>query len=195
MKVSGIVLAGGKSSRMGTDKASLMYHGKTLIQNALDILSPFCTEILISSNGHEHDALGYAVVADEIPDIGTIGGIYSCLKQIHHDVCVTLPCDTPFVNTGLLLFLLDNCDGYKATFPRSAEGLIEPLVALYTKNALSGIEEALTVGDYKVQNLVSRLHGNVIDIHSGLNFYTPDLFRNVNTPDDYFSIGEGVHNS
>jgi molybdopterin-guanine dinucleotide biosynthesis protein A len=190
MKVSGIVLAGGKSSRMGTDKASLMYHGKTLIQNALDILSPFCNEILISCNGHEHDALGYDIVADEIPDIGTIGGIYSCLKQAHHNICVTIPCDTPFVNKGLFRFLLDNCDGHKAVFPRSPQGFIEPLMAVYTKAVLPYIEDTIVIGDYKVQNLVSRLDGEIIDIHPNMSFYTSDLFRNVNTPDDYFSIGE-----
>jgi molybdenum cofactor guanylyltransferase len=80
MQITGFILAGGQSSRMGTDKAMLQIDGKTLMERAIEICKPFCHEILISSNNPKHGNFGFAVISDEINNCGPMGGIYSCLK-------------------------------------------------------------------------------------------------------------------
>jgi molybdenum cofactor guanylyltransferase len=82
MQITGIILAGGQSSRMGTDKAMLQIDGKTLMERAIEICKPICHEILISSNNPKHENFGFTVIPDEIKNCGPMGGIYSCLKNL-----------------------------------------------------------------------------------------------------------------
>ena len=81
MQITGIILSGGQSTRMGTDKALLQINEKTLLENAIEICKPVCKEILISSNNPEHEKFGYKIIPDEIKNCGPLGGIYTCLKN------------------------------------------------------------------------------------------------------------------
>ncbi|HSO89343.1 MAG TPA: molybdenum cofactor guanylyltransferase, partial [Draconibacterium sp.] len=85
MQITGIILSGGQSTRMGTDKALLQIKGKTLLERAVEICNPVCNAILISSNNPEHEKYGYQIYPDEIKNCGPLGGIYSCLKKSDTD--------------------------------------------------------------------------------------------------------------
>ena len=81
MAFTGIVLAGGKSSRMGQDKALLDYQGKRLIDYAIELLTPVCSEILISTNQPGYENLGFQLIVDQYPDCGYIGGLHAALAN------------------------------------------------------------------------------------------------------------------
>ena len=90
-EITGIVLAGGKSSRMGQEKGLAEFDGKPMIAYALEALAPLCTEILISSNSNAYNHLGYRVVPDIIANSGPMGGIYSCMLQSQLEKKKSLP--------------------------------------------------------------------------------------------------------
>ncbi|MCF6240761.1 MAG: molybdenum cofactor guanylyltransferase, partial [Bacteroidales bacterium] len=93
--ITGIILCGGKSKRMGSNKALLQLNGKCIINYVTELLSNFCNEIIISTNSHELAFLKTELVADEFQTIGPIAGIYSALKHSKTEKNIILSCDTP----------------------------------------------------------------------------------------------------
>jgi molybdenum cofactor guanylyltransferase len=184
---TGIVIAGGKSSRMGRPKAFLPFGNKTLLQNAIDTISPLCSQIILSYNDPEYSAAGYCVVADEKPGCGPLMGLYSAMKHAENAQCIVIPCDCPFVPAALYSHLLQ-FSGFDAVVPRTGDVYFEPLVAVYNQSALVGLEKAIDAGDYKLQNLRKYLNICEVVIEPSMAFYSPKLFSNVNTPDDYKRI-------
>ena len=81
MQITGIILAGGQSTRMGTDKVLLEINEKTLLERAIELVQPLSETVLISSNNPIHKKYGFEIIPDEIKDCGPIGGIYTCLKK------------------------------------------------------------------------------------------------------------------
>jgi molybdopterin-guanine dinucleotide biosynthesis protein A len=105
--ISGIILCGGKSKRYGSDKGLAFYHGKQLIQHAIEKLIPLCDEILISSNNNNYHHFGYPCIADDIKQAGPASGILSAMKKAKHENCLVLACDMPDVPSELFSFLLE----------------------------------------------------------------------------------------
>lgn len=175
--VTGIVIAGGKSSRMGTNKALVIYKDKKLIEHVISIIEPLVSQIVISSNTPLLP-LQYKNIADKIKDIGPIGGLYSSLLASNTEVNLILPCDVPHIKTELLQQLIDNCKNVDAVIPRLPSGKLEPLVACYNKSIMPFIKKAINLGDYKLVNLLSIINVKYIDIAE------VDQFKNVNTPGD-----------
>ncbi|QGY43282.1 NTP transferase domain-containing protein [Maribellus comscasis] len=182
MQLTGIILAGGKSSRMGKDKALLELKEQTLLQRAIHFCQSFCDEILISSNSLEHEVEGIQIVSDEISDCGPIGGIYSCLKKSKNDWNFVISVDAPFVEMDFVSFLVAQKDSFDAVVPVHKNGR-EPLIALYHKKLLPVIETRLITGDYKMQFLLQKVHTNYIDAKGWIKKY-PRLFFNINYPED-----------
>ena len=183
-KVTGIVLSGGASSRMGKDKGLCEFRGKALITYAIEALLPLCDSILISSNNVDnYQELGYQVVADEHKGIGPIGGIYSSLKKSLTKHNLIISCDTPFLNTQLLKFVLDNSDNYDVVVPEHSNSFIEPLAAYYSSDIINQIEISIKRNDYKLMNLFNEVKFKSINVDS-IPGFSNKLFRNLNTPDD-----------
>ena len=129
--LTGIILAGGKSRRMGQEKGLIELNGKFLIQYAIDVLQPICDTILISTNSHSYDFLPYQKVADEFPNSGPMGGIYSCLKASTTIQNLVLSCDMPFIQSELLSDLIKNAEGYDVVVPWHGGQKFEPMCAYY----------------------------------------------------------------
>ncbi len=100
-KYTGIILAGGQSSRMGKEKGLMRWKGKTLIEHAIAILSPLCENIIISANNDHFDSFGYPVVGDLFPGCGPMGGIFSVLTKSETLNNLVIPSDTPFVTPDI----------------------------------------------------------------------------------------------
>lgn len=102
-EITGIILAGGKSSRMGKDKGLCDFKGKALVSYAIETLRPLCGNLMISANyfPEKYAEFDLPVIADEVKNIGPMGGILSCLKQSHTQHNLVLSCDTPFVTTDV----------------------------------------------------------------------------------------------
>ncbi len=182
MKITGIVLTGGKSSRMGHDKALFLYEGKSLLQRAVDFCSSFCDELLISSSNADHQIEGIYRVEDEIKNCGPIGGIYSCLKQSSNDWNFVLSVDAPFVQSDFIQFLKAETHNFDAVVPLH-EGKKEPLIAFYHKRILPEIKAKIQVDNYRLYFLLQEINTNYVESGEWLKQY-PSLFRNLNYPED-----------
>lgn len=183
-KITGIVLAGGKSRRMGTEKGLLKLGGKHLIEYAIEILEKVCGRILISENSDTYDFLGYPVIADIVPNSGPMGGIYSGLMNSETDLNLVLSCDMPFISEELLNYLINNSEGFDVAVPWLGEERFEPMCALYHKNTIPVFEQFIQSNNYKIQDVYRKLKTNKLLISAELKFYKPFLFDNLNSKQD-----------
>jgi len=186
MHITGIILAGGKSLRMGTDKALLEFYGQPLLQRAIDFCRPWCQTILVSSNEPEHKKFGCEIVPDEFQNCGPLGGIYSCLQKSETDWNFVLSTDTPFVEPAFFPFLVSVAENYDAIVPCHNEG-IEPLIALYHKRCSPEIKKHLKAGHFKMQDFLNSVNTRFIGSQSWVDKH-PRIFFNLNRPEDFLVI-------
>ena len=153
---TGFVLAGGKSSRMGKDKAWLEINGKTFLENAVDVLRPACSSIKIVLNQSQHHFI--EKIPDDIPHIfdiyenrGALGGIHAALTDCETELAIILAVDLPFVSRQAIEKLgevaLDSKD-FSVIVPRQIDGRLQPLCAIYrVQDCLPKLEELLDGND------------------------------------------------
>ena len=182
MQITGIILAGGKSKRMGTDKTLLKLNGVSLLERTIQNLQPVCTSLLISSNNPKHKSFGHKIVPDELQDGGPIIGIYSCLKKSETDWNFVLSADAPFLEKEFIQHLISQTGKFDAIVPIHKKGN-EPLIALYNKSSLPVIEKRIHSGNFKMYDLVEHLNTKFINAETWLEKY-PKLFHNINRPED-----------
>lgn len=185
-EITGIILAGGRSSRLGKDKGLCAFKGKSLVSYAIEILKPLCGNMIISANyfPEKYAALGLPVVPDKIQGIGPMGGILTCLKQSKTQHNLVLSCDTPFVNTDVFRHLLNEVENFQVVCPAHETFLLEPLSAYYNTNVLGDLEEAIRKKEYKMMRFFKRIRFKSVSIDEHLPFFSDYLFLNLNTPED-----------
>ena len=187
--VTGIILAGGESRRMGHDKGLCEFNGKTLVEYAITLVSEFTDKIIISSNNiAEYQQFGYPVVADKYKNIGPIGGIYSAIQYSTTEKNIIVSCDSPFLDVKLFELLLSYSDKYQVVMPSHGNGLLEPLAAYYSQQILPKIEESIKENDYKLINIFNKVLYKIVNVEHK-DFFTKQLFSNFNTPDDLLKNG------
>ena len=177
--ITGIVLAGGQSRRMGSDKAMLEFRGKKLIEFSLAVMQEVAGTTIISANHGLFNSLADAVVADTHTGIGPLGGLEAGLRVSRTRVNLVAPCDTPFLSVVVLRHILDYVETYDAVVPISADGKIEPLTAYYSRDVLPVIERQIKQGDYKMQHLLQNIRTKYLLIDGS------HVLKNMNTPDDF----------
>lgn len=187
--ITGIILSGGQSSRMGTDKAFIRLGNKTLIEHTCELIREYCREILISTNKRNKYLLPeHRIIADEIKGLGPIGGIYTCLKYSGTKDNLVVAVDIPFINSGLIQYLLSFTGEAELVIPCIRGASMEPLCAVYSKSVVKYLEAMIAEKDLKVQHLMNHCNTKVVQISKELDFYDDRLFFNVNTPDDLNSL-------
>jgi molybdopterin-guanine dinucleotide biosynthesis protein A len=162
-EITGIILAGGQSKRMGTDKGLILLNGKPLISYAIDTLSGFCDEIIISANDDAYNSFGLKVVPDLMTGQGPMGGIYSCLKAVKTKYAIVLSCDMPFVDRQIIELLLTGQKHFQAVLP-GYNNFMQPVCALYNSEILPLIEHHLFSGKLKLAGFVEMLNHKIVDI-------------------------------
>jgi len=182
--VTGIILAGGQSSRMGQDKGLLTLHSRTLIEIAIQNLEEVCGEIIISSGSDLYAGFGKQIIRDLIPGIGPMGGLYSALKHSKTDKNLLLSVDMPFVTKELLTPLVQNSDGFFAAVPWFGGERYEPLCACYDLSMLPYLEAFISERNYKLPDVYNQVSIHKLLIDENLPFYRSYLFHNINTPSD-----------
>jgi molybdopterin-guanine dinucleotide biosynthesis protein A len=182
MQITGIILAGGKSLRMGTDKTFIKVEGKPLLAHAVELLQPLCQKLLISSNNRELSYSNIKVISDETENCGPLGGIYSCLKQSETEWNFILSVDSPFVHPGFITALKNELNGFDAVVPVHNKGN-EPLIAFYNKSCLPAMQKQLEAGNYKMQRLLNGVNIKWVESGKWIAKY-PEIFRNLNKPSD-----------
>jgi molybdopterin-guanine dinucleotide biosynthesis protein A len=185
-KISGFILAGGRSSRMGTDKALLMVQGEPLLQRMKNLIEPFCNQVFISGSNPEYSKYDAPLIPDIFSGCGPIAGIYSSLKVSPTEWNLYVSVDVPFVNEEMIRLLIDNTFGCDCVIPRHKYG-VEPLVAMYNRSCLPVLEEMIKTGNFKLQSLISILDAKYLDCNDLIQKY-PRLFHNLNRMEDFLSI-------
>lgn len=184
---SGVVLAGGKSSRMGTPKAFLKIKNKRIIDIALETLKVFFDEVLIVGDDKDRFSKfkNSIVVEDLVKECGPLGGIYTGLKAISNPKAFFVACDMPFLHNGLIKRLLDIAkqDASDCIIPYIDER-IEPLHGIYSKAMLTVIEGALKGKDYSVAKLLKRCNCKYIEAEK----VESSSFMNMNRPEDLIHL-------
>ncbi|MBE0650138.1 MAG: molybdenum cofactor guanylyltransferase [Bacteroidales bacterium] len=184
--ITGIILAGGKSSRMGRDKALFDFKGKKLVSYAIEALKPLCGTLMISANQtlEDYRTFGFPVISDEIKEVGPMGGILTCLKHSHTQRNLIISCDTPFVGSELFRHLLSEIENFQIVVPSHETFLIEPLNAYYNTNIIGEMEKSIREGNYKLMDFFKKIRFKSVEINENLPFYNEHLFTNINTLDD-----------
>jgi len=188
--VTGIVLAGGVSRRLGADKALLTLDGETFLARAVRRLSELCQEVLISVRPGQvlPDAYGLRIVEDAAPGLGPLGGLAAGLAASDNEWHLVLACDLPAVRPELLELLGARASGVDAVVPH-AHGRLQPLVAAYARTCLEPAQAMLSSGRRAVAAMLEQVRVSVIEEHY-LRAADPDLvsFQNVNTWADYQAV-------
>lgn len=180
--ITGIVLAGGKSSRMGTDKGLLMMNQKPLISYPIRLLKNYCQEILISSNSDSYEFLNLQIVTDTHPTIGPIGGLYACLNASQTEHNLFLACDMPFVDSTLIDLLLQHIDNY-TVIVFSIDNFPIPVCGYYHKSILPKLKFEIENERHSLQNLLSKTTSLIIEIKDESQ---RNQLKNLNTLDEYY---------
>ena len=180
LPISGIILAGGGSTRMGFDKAMLDYGNGPIVRALIGQLTPWCAEVLVVSSRHAESQFGEArIVPDEREGIGPLMGILSGLEASSSDCCFIIGCDIPDVNIEALLLLYDAVQGADIAALSVAEGCMEPLYAVYRRAVRMEARKLLDAGERKVQALLQSCNTATVTMQDS------GWFTNVNTPRDF----------
>lgn len=188
VKITGILLAGGKSSRMGKEKGRVKLGNRLLYEYPLQVLEACCDEILISTCSNSVIPAAYPKVCDEILGVGPIGGIYTCLKYSANEVNVILSYDMPGINVPLIDHLLKEISRYNIVVPAKQANQPEPLCGIYRKGALPALEDCIRQKEYAVHKALKKTSSKVIEIEQDLDFWHPELFMNINRIEDLENI-------
>ena len=192
--MTGVILAGGKSKRMGTNKAFLEINGQRMIDQIVDIFKNTFEEVILVTNSPiEYLHLDLRIVTDLVPNKGALGGIFTGLfyASFHH-IFVTA-CDMPFLNKGFIDYMVSKAGNFDAVVPLSSDGL-EPLHAIYSKRCIRHIETQLESDDLKITNFYPKVRVKEIGHHEILSFDPKSsLFFNINTTEDMEKVrGEKI---
>jgi molybdenum cofactor guanylyltransferase len=186
------IIAGGKSSRMGTDKAFVLLAGKPIIEHIIGRVSDLgqAETILITNRPESYDHLKLPMYRDVVPDKGSLGGIYTAIHHSQHPFTLALSCDIPFVNPALLRHILSlrntTIDGnpVDVVVPR-VDKYPEGLHALYSKRCLEPIRERMDADRLNVIGFYPKVNVRYIDEpeYAAIDPHKHSFF-NVNTPDE-----------
>ncbi len=184
LEAAAVILAGGKSTRMGRNKALVKIKEHKMLEGIARVLSDEFPEIIISANENLFESLGIKTVPDIFPGCGPLAGIHACLKASSYHVNLLVACDMPFVNLRLAAYMVKLAAGYDAIVPAMGD-YYQPLFAVYTKNCLTIIENQLRQGPSKVTSFYPKVKTRFVGTEEIRKFGDPErIFFNVNTPID-----------
>ncbi len=195
--VTAFILAGGKSTRMGTDKAFVTLgdgnlDGRTLLARALDLARSVSAEVRIVGDRAKFAAFA-PTVEDVFRNCGPLGGIHAALRSSQTDLNLILAVDVPYVSPALLLYLI-KCTRSNASATVTvvhAEGGYQPLCAVYRRAFADAAEKALQEGHYKIGALfATALTQTITEEELKAAGFSPEMFRNLNTPQELAEASE-----
>jgi molybdopterin-guanine dinucleotide biosynthesis protein A len=189
--MNAVILVGGKSSRMGTNKAFLELKGKTFIELQIELLREMFDEISISANTpSEYEYLNLPIFKDIYPGKGPLGGIYTSLINSSSLHTFMLACDMPFVGPELIKHLKDLTKEYDVVIPKSENGL-EPLHAFYSKNCIEPIKRELDENNLRIRSFFPQVNVKIVELDSlASSDHFKNSIKNLNTMADYEDVTE-----
>jgi len=179
-EATAIILAGGQSRRIGTDKSMLEIGGRPMIAHIAAQLKPMFDEVIVSANERgKYDFLGLAVVPDLEAGQGPLMGIASALGRVRNEICFAMGCDIPTVDYAFVHRMLERAATCDLVMPRSADEKYEPLFAVYRRSVAGPALDILKAGGRRIVELFQRVRTDFLDFEPG------DWYRNINTMEDY----------
>ena len=186
MTVTGVIQAGGKSTRMGGEPKALMdLGGKRIIERIVEVLGSVLPDLLIVTNTTELYAfLGLPMVPDVFPDHGSLGGIYTGLKAAKGEAAFTVACDMPFLKPDVVRLVVSRAGEADVVIPKVGDQY-ETLHALYAKACLPHMDAVLKAKRFKVVGFFPQVKVLEIPEAEVARFADPHVcFMNINTPDE-----------
>ncbi len=188
--IIGVILAGGKSSRMGTNKSFLKFGNQTIIEPIAELMKSIFTDVIIITNAtDEYKFLNLPLYEDIYKWKGPLAGIHSALIHSITEKIFILSCDVPLMTKEMIQYLVDYKSEKQIVFCEAA-GYHQPLVGIYSKEILSEIEKFISdneMGDKSFHQFLKNIDAEII-CPDKLPFYKDELFFNVNRPEDYKQI-------
>lgn len=202
LSVTGVILAGGKSRRMGKDKALIQLGEDSLIEHVIHRMRLVADELLLITNTpNEYGHLDLPMHADILPNTGALGGVYTGLTYASHNAVLCVACDSPFLEPKLLTYLVSVLGEYDVVMPYTYEGIgvsnasdrsnetritLQTLYAAYSKRCLPIIASMLKESELRVHALGERAHIKRIPPEVWQRFDPEGMsFFNINTPEDF----------
>ena len=186
IKITGVIQAGGRSTRMGGEpKALLELAGKRIVERVVDALSTVLDDLLVVTNTPErYEFLHLPMVADRYPDGGSLGGIFTGLEAAGGDAAFTVACDMPFLSPDVVRLVLARAGDADVVIP-CVNGQYETMHALYAKACLAPMEARLRAGQLRIVGFFPDVRVLEIDAAAVARHRAPEVaFMNVNTPDE-----------
>ena len=184
-EVAGVVLAGGRSTRYGKNKALVKVDGISLIERVLRVLSKIFNNIYLMTNTpHEYAHLGLPMFEDEIKGLGPLGGIYTALKVIEEDYGFFVACDMPLLNEALIRHMVTSRNDFDVVIPK-IDWKIESLHALYRTTCLPYIKDMIRRKEYQIFRFFDKVRVKYIE-ENEVRSFDPQLycFFNINRPEE-----------
>lgn len=191
--ISAIILAGGKSRRLGRDKCLLDIGGRSLLAHTVDKLANVSDDLIVVTSDPAYCEVLDAsarLVPDQKPGMGSLMGIYSGLREAHYSHALVVACDMPFLNLALLRHMLPLADAHDVVIPR-LDGMLEPLHAIYGKSCLPHMLQLLDQGQRRIISFFDRVRVRYVEGQE-VDRFDPSHFSfiNVNTPQDWIRVQE-----
>ena len=174
-----IILAGGKSSRMGEDKGLMILFGKSMVEYTIGLSCQFNKDIIIITNNEDYKRYGYETYADIYPDKGPLGGLFTGLTNSKYDINIVLSCDVPYVKPELIAFLIKNSTNHDITIPLF-EDRTHQLIGVYKKSCLPVFKKSIELDELKITSTFNSLKVNIVDAAS----FEKINFKNLNSKRD-----------
>lgn len=184
MNCTGIVLAGGRSSRFGSNKAIYDFQGKTMLKHSIDLLQPFCDKIIISGNKQEYSLYNYPCIPDKYGEIGPIGGIISCLEESQFENNIIVTCDMPLVTADLIARMLEKHQDGKITVFADDQNKLYPFPILIQKQHIDSIKSLIQTHHLKLTDILDEVGYTAIQLAKN----EMPLLANINSPDDLLKV-------
>ncbi|MCH7523564.1 MAG: molybdenum cofactor guanylyltransferase [Bacteroidetes bacterium] len=173
--ITGIILAGGKSSRIGSDKGFLVLNEKAFIQHIIEAMQPLVKDIIIVSNNPDYDILNLKRVNDLIENSGPLAGIYTGLHHSNTENNLVLSCDVPLINTETLKKLTTNIEEHIDVIQLESQGKTMPLIAMYKKHCKNKFLKLLQKGERRLRFAVKQCKVESIVLNKELEKFTVNI--------------------
>jgi len=183
--ISVAIQAGGRSSRMGRDKALVPLGGKPLIAHVAEIVAELGDDLFVTTNNPEvFSFLDCRMVPDPVPGLGALAGLRTALSAAQRDRILVVACDMPFLQPALLNDLITRSERSQVVVP-CWQGAFQPLVAVYQRSCLEAVRHALSMGEMSVVSFFDDVQIDRLE-QEEISIFDPDgrSFININTPDD-----------
>lgn len=180
----GVVISGGKSSRMGTDKSLLLWNNKPFYLHTAEILAPFCSEIYVSCNVSQSNNYILPVIIDKYGSYGPISGVLSSMRALSGCSIITLPCDMPELSEGIINEMISsNKERLDGVFLKDDNNQLEPMLAIYNPTIYSKLLAWYDSGKYSLKKFIEscdNISYLTLDMHTLINLNTPTELDNFN---------------